>query len=353
MEKKRVYDLLNEVDYREFRDGVNIAHSSLDEYLERKKTATVLAGYPVFSKLEGPYFAVIGNIVYSISDTWTYQLDKDLSLDHIQAKIPSAVFVQCHRKQILVQNGDEQGDPGPDWYVEDERFPTVSFECIRRLYPEKYTVHDIASWLASGSLRVLDYTLDDRRSVTAKEEKLIEKGEIHKLQGPVGYTLMSREGYWHRSGTLLLHDTDLGQYYLLGQDEGTYFGVQLPRRARTVEEAYTVLTPVEARGVKGVQRQGEWFAVPVDEKDVPGAIEAIALLTDEGSDTPNVALPVDNVDSNRHILYTTNGRIMGSGQIYAHNPSLTHNEHAELSLVGWYTFYRNTAVRSVSVQGVD
>jgi hypothetical protein len=57
------------------------------------------------------------------------------------------------------------------------------------------------------------------------------------------------------------------------------------------------------------------------------------------------------------------GRIGKDGRIYAASGTVNHPEHQELRFgkggsshkepPQWYTFYRNTAVKSVSTQGVD
>jgi hypothetical protein len=306
----------------------------------------------VFSNYnDGPYFVVIDDIVYPISDRSSVTLLRDLSTKLIRKTIPAGALTSYkQQQQLLVQNGDQDNDFAPDWCPYNRSAPTVSFECIRRFYTDKATTHDIARWLASGTIRLVDHMLDEMKYLTKKQLK------AWKVSGkcpvaPLGYTLIvsgydCESSYFHRSGTALFHDTETDQYFLLGQDEGTYFGVELPRKVTSVEKAFELLTPKKVRGAKDVQRQGEWFAVPVKEKDVPPITEAIALID-------RVSLPVDHPDANLHSLECISGRISRDGQIYAKDPVLSHEEHRELDLTGWYTFYHNTAVRSVSVEGVD
>jgi hypothetical protein len=112
------------------------------------------------------------------------------------------------------------------------------------------------------------------------------------------------------------------------------------------------LKPKEAKGKKGVFRQGEWFAVPVNKKDVPKVEESLALGA-------LVTLPVDDEESEFHTIHATNDddiRINKDGRIFARYFILEHEDHAPLEGSRgnlWYAFYHNNAVASVSTEGVD
>jgi len=117
---------------------------------------------------------------------------------------------------------------------------------------------------------------------------------------------------------------------------------------RNIDEAFDLLIPEEAKNKKSVQRQGEWFAVPIPAKEVPPLSECLAFCEYEG-----LCLPVEDADSNKHVI-VGEGRVGPDGRIFmAPKSNLDHNEHMTLRATGWVYFVRNTAVRSVSVEGVD
>jgi hypothetical protein len=297
-------------------------------------------------------------------------LDEDRVKAAIKGKpqsAPAAVFLpestprkKLNRsfKSLVVLNGDSTGDDRSDPFVypKVEGMPTISFECLRRLMEnggktEKITVLNVAHGLASGSLAIRDYTLDEIRKPTPEERKQLKKGLA--VKPPVGFScVMHANGRWewHRSATVLIEDRANEQFYLIGQDEGTYFGVVMPYEfsihPATVASAYKSLIPAAVRGKK-YQRQGEWFMVPVQTKAVPDLKDCVAT-------GQMIDLPVEHDDSHTHAITSGDIRVSRSGQVYAYEPSLRHIEHGEIDgMDGWYTFYRNTAVRSVSVEGVD
>jgi hypothetical protein len=140
--------------------------------------------------------------------------------------------------------------------------------------------------------------------------------------------------------------------YLFGQDEGTYFGCELPPyavRPTTVADAFQLLTPVKARNKVGVQRQGEWFSVPTIEEKVPSLDKCLA------SNNCCLNLPVAHPDSHLHEIQSVDIRLAKDGVIYALDPVVKHNagEHEDLVAQGWVMFACNTAVQSFSVEGVD
>lgn len=222
--------------------------------------------------------------------------------------------------------------------------PLVSFECLGQMFDTD--AEGVAKLVGTGKLKLLDYTSDETIPFTDEEKKLAKKKDsLKKMKAPkLGFSIVG-EG-WHRSGTCLFQNAK-GVCFIFGQDEGTYFGCELPEPVTTIQQAFECLTPKEVRG-KPFQRQGEWFAVPVDKKQVPETKDC-ALQWDDMA-----ILPLDDPDSNHHVLHTRDGRVGKDGKVYVHNCTVSHNDHADMELSdGWYTFYRNTAVRSVSQEGVD
>jgi hypothetical protein len=281
---------------------------------------------------------------------------------------------------IVLVNGDEDSQ-----YLNDLReivecgFPTISFACLRRFYSKG----DAIQRVIDNKLRVLDYTPDQTRPLTAaqkrslkgskavelqRKKQLAYEKKIEKLTPPeFGFSLVGQRGseQWHRSGFVLFADTEHAStkavgaglmHIILGIDEDTYFGCELPCECDTVEEALLSLTPESLQGRKDIVRQGEWFIVPVKASEVPEEKDSLLLFESNGDDWSDeegiVFMPIDDIDSNRHWLHGE-GRVSKDGKLFVRDPVLMHEEHEEASVVGWATFEKNIAVRSFSEQGVD
>lgn len=243
--------------------------------------------------------------------------------------------------------------------------PTVSYRCLSQFYHGRDD--RVVDGIKSGKLVLLDFSPDETIPLTAKDRAELRKNKRSSLPHQASDCLRPpKHGFsvvgvvanarWHRSGSCLFHDQTLDRYLLLGQDEGTYFGCELAGPAKTLQAAYDSLVPAEAKG-KRYTRQGEWFMVPVPEGDVPPTVDCV-LQFDKAAvsgtcATSAVFLPLESVDGNRHSLWTADGRVGKDGRVYALDPEITHTDHEALSASGWYTFYRNTALRSVSTEGVD
>jgi hypothetical protein len=231
----------------------------------------------------------------------------------------------------------------------DSAMPLVSFECLREMLDKKYA-REAADMVATGRLVLLDYTPEETIDMTEDERAMLKSEKRRKgLKPPaLGYSMLYGKK-WHRSGFCLFRDAKKGTCYIFGQDEGSYFGCELPGTpgCTTVSAALAVLTPKEAQN-KMFKRQGEWFAVPVAEAEVPGLLDLVMQADTAGG----VFLPLETKDSNRHHL-DGSVRIAKDGTMYFKG-HVEHDEHSTLDLTdGWHRFYRNTAVRSVSTQGVD
>ncbi len=287
---------------------------------------------------------------------------------------------------LVLQNGDtdEVDAPSPDANLVGELgddFPTVSFTCLGRFYGKASDANDEAGTkraikkLSDGELVLVDYTPDEHVKLTSSEKKKYQKWWLdcskNKPQSPpiappdMGLTLIGIRDpdsvQWHRSATVVLLDTKTKMCMLFGQDEGSYFGCELPAEVKTVGEAYDVLAPEAVKkNPLGVKRQGEWFAMPFPDDKVPEPQDCIALFNAKDCEH-GLCLPRP-VGSNSHFIETQDGRILKDGTIIAKNPTLVHknennersNEHEDMSAgPGWYTFHCNTAKRSYSVEGVD
>ena len=65
-----------------------------------------------------------------------------------------------------------------------------------------------------------------------------------------------------------------------------------------------------------------------------------------------LVLPIEDEHSNEHLIKSADGRIK-DGKIYSHGFILEHDYHEAIHGDVWVTFHRNTALKSVSVEGVD
>jgi len=275
----------------------------------------------------------------------------------------------------LLLNGDEEYGIKPasslhgDVELDKFNFPTLSLQCLGRLVYSRWendwakqatNYSKLCKALSDGVVEVVDYTPDRSQELTEAEKKLRTKD---KLVPPSGFTLILQSGRYvfHQSATVVVRDNDYETpvYFLLGQDEETYFGCELTGKPQTVQEAFDDLVPDEAK-VPGTLRQGEWFAVPVKTKDVPKEEDCFAFFDDSSGSWNrdgdfNLFLPRQDPLSNKHYVGASGeGRISPEG-VFAKGATLRHDEHEDLGgdINTWYTFYRNTAVRSVSVGGVD
>lgn len=366
VKSQKVYDLSKPDDWYNYlcilksnldedRDQRNevLDHSCLTEFFKtgnsrlKYKTAFVLTDDDNSSTV-----LVKDNMIYVIDDSnypgyhgtiglpsSEYFIKKEEYEDLIGYGI-AAVF--CEGKSSILANGDEDGELHPiNGYTcitctsGQSDPPTISFNCLGQFYKGK-TLATIKR-IVNGEIVVLDFTADS-----------FIKSNSRKNQPEPGYTYIEMKQGWHRAGTVLLYDKKNKLHILLGQDEDTYFGVELPEPAKTIKAAYEILTPDEVKG-KSFHRQGEWFIIPVKESEVPKLPESLLLFD---GDAP-VHLPLEDEMSNKHFIYSIDGRVGKNGQVYAYNPDLRHDQHKTITLRGWYTFYKNTAVRSYSQEGVD
>jgi len=264
---------------------------------------------------------------------------------------------------LLVQDGDEDGSKLVG--IKNEKLATtVSFQCLAELLRLPDSL-DASLEVASGKVAIVASTPDESKPVSAAvKEKIRSLRKSKKTASDIrdalkppqaGLTLVglgsSGKAAWHRSATVLLSNGK--KTYLIGQDEGTYFGCELADNPKTIDDAYTSLTPKEAR-VAGVKRQGEWFAVPVLSTKVPPESDCLASGQDGDH---SIVLQRQTPDDNKHELYVEHGgeyRIDSTG-VFASGCELRHEEHETMKLPRhkWFKFFRNTAVRSVSQEGVD
>lgn len=343
--------------YGELPDNAKV--TSIGEFVKTRRSNFTVDGNPLlatqhddcdlFALCPAKSDFVLGSI---------YFRDK-VDICHIGKWERAAGFLMLvNGKPCIALDGDENDwDASGDWGV--PAF-TVSFRCIAHMFNfrNEFDRDGVIKKLVDGDIQIVDFTKDEHRPVSkAILEKLKDKKFVPSSAKPpeFGFTLLrgiGQKARWHRAAWVCFKDRE-GNFYIMGQDEGSYFCSQLPktdRKTLTCAEALRMLVPQEAN--LSTPRQGEWFAVKVSDKTIPALKDCLAFSeTGDGE----LCLPVESDDSNAHIL-RGNYRIAKDGSVYATDFSVEHSnaDHNDLSPGdGWFKLVRNTARRSVSVEGVD
>jgi hypothetical protein len=308
-----------------------------------------------------------------------YNLNEDVKAA-LRKKMPATELVEAvavpytkSQKYLLILNGDneEESYAVPDYNGKPLANITISFQCLGRFYFDVDKNGDINSQevakLLQKQVKIIDFTQDttvyleddDTLEIAQKWARDGRKGPCPVKPPAAGFTLMGNgtsSMNWHRSATVLFYDTKKKFSILIGQDEGTYFGVELADNPKTIAAAYKSLMPPAVRKLTGVPRQGEWFAVTVE---TPPAVEDCILEFDRdelgGDDDSYPCLNRDSAESAKHRILADEIRIGKDGIVYARNATLSHanGDHSDLVTHGWVAYHRNTAVRAFSVEGVD
>lgn len=347
--------------------------TSLEEYAKNgRKTNTIMGNKDVVRFGDGYLAAVSSNgCIYDHAlDDIDYELSSGNTYFGNEVEMPHA---------FIMKDGTvlEDGEGGEAIY---EGHPTFSPTVLASLIAGKdmanaATKTKVSTILNANNLKVLDSTMAFEQTASAeikkaftqakKDEKfsMTKFNETWKKSAPqLGVTLVSGDGTtsvlrWHSSPTVLFQHNS--RYYILGQDEGSYFGCELAGSPQTIAEAFEDLKPVQVRGKNGVLRQGEWFAVPEPKSakhdmDMYYNNPNVVAILDAEHDTGFV-MPKESEDSNSHTLDGDHGVILKDGTILVNTFVMRHSDHANMRGLNnvWYKFYRNTAKASYSTQGVD
>jgi hypothetical protein len=144
------------------------------------------------------------------------------NLHHAEALVtPAGLIVRRNTTgtMILINGDDNVENELPSGFITirtacDMGNISVSLECIKQLEIDPDTIN------------VID----------ASPDHSIRKPKIAKV--PAGYTWM-KNGTWHRPSSITFESQK--KYFLLGQDEGSYFGCELPKKPKNLEDAYVIL----------------------------------------------------------------------------------------------------------------
>ena len=360
----------------------------LSDYAATGKCHSIIKGHPVVL-VHDTGWVVWHHMLYPFYRSYKYHKDElaltselevqvEDTLRRIQQSVPAAILLPKRggkKGWIVVRNGDEDGAKGPNIpiHISESKY-TLSPVCIGRILDLKGERPHIqaATMLATGKLKVLDIKPDDTVNLTATERDYAkshgDKKAIQRYQHKhIGFTLfrsLPMSWIWHQSGAVLF--TRNGKNFLMTQDDNAYFAVELPNKlpgrschVKTTSDAFELLRPKEAIGLHDLSRQGEWFFIPVPKGKVPELLDCEFFCGEGNCDrglgrqsAVAIELPIDHRDSNIHTIECTCFRI-SKGVLYVNDPDMTHTDHECVSEKGWFTFVRNTAVRSVSVKGVD
>ena len=292
---------------------------------------------------------------------------------------------------LLVNADAAEGDAAYDEITDRHPFcnlvsdfhsdPCISFTCLARFYDidlisKPKDLEKLLVKFSEGQITVTEYTEHSWLQLSKRQhEAYISKGQIPPQPAP-GYTLVKiRQKYnsagentysaqWHRPPVVLINDSaDPKHSLLFGQDDDAYFGVELPKKARSIDQAFDALIPAEVKQAyknkQDVDRQGEWFAVSRKHTEVVDLTEAVitfaTLNVHEYAESTVVSLNRDHADSAHHYILTADGRVDSAGVVYAFDACLQHEhrDHPDLHTKGWVSYHRNTATRAFSVKGVD
>lgn len=232
-----------------------------------------------------------------------------------------------------------------------DEYPGCSFNCLSRFYGSNFD--NVIDKINEKKLILIDYTLNERIYYTEAQlhKKLKDNIAFSSKPPQLGFTAMSNS--WHRSGSVLFYDIETNTSIILGQDEEFYFGSEIKGKVKSVTDAFEKLAPKEIKDKKYL-RQGEWFLVGINSKDLPLQKDVVLNFGSRNHSAQNVYLPLEHKNSNKHsITSISSGMVDNKGRLFFKDIELSHEEHCSVSFKGWCTVYKNNAIRSFSEEGVD
>ena len=237
----------------------------------------------------------------------------------------------------------------------------------------------IAASLANGNLRI-HHTREDYREDNFYTRKDHQGYWVRELQwentwkpwvrpNPNGVITMGHEDaagntaqHYHLLGASLFDIAD-GSQWLGILDERQYCMIQLPKHCETVDDALDSLKPPIVRTSSNVERQGDWFFIPVP---VDLVVQKFADLWPRRSlnaaqralryqalPDPRPAEQQRNQHSCRFFT-ALDGTVFATGFVkhFRGRSSALSGEHHTLPLgSNWYHAIRNLEVRSLTVGG--
>ena len=172
------------------------------------------------------------------------------------------------------------------------------------------------------------------------------------------------EGYWHVTGATVIEMEEKGKskYLLCSMDENKYFVAVLPRKPKSVKDAFESLKPAAVikaeKAGKGVLRQGEYFFVPTGMDDAAMANKMDIVKPVLRASSPVKGLPAHpsrtepSPHSHEVRWYKFQNKIYVTGTVYHRSNGLSTGEHKSLKLGDqWYEVHPNTELASWGSSG--
>lgn len=254
------------------------------------------------------------------------------------------------------------GDDGNNLYDDgDIKSATISFKCLARFFNGGKDPSEKDIIEALGSITIVDYEGED-----TKVQKTCPGLGYVKVHS---YDLHSTTE-WHKSPTILFkifYDLDIiYPYILMGVDDDQYFGclIDASKEIKTIKDAKLELMPKHIRDTSPskIERQGEWFFVKLDGEpnDYQGA-QKVNYNCGNVSQQYCLRGRNDSEESNTHValvdeLWFVNDTYninKGEKIPVLKDPEISHNQHPDLNLDGYWWPIENTAIQSYSEEGVD
>lgn len=248
-----------------------------------------------------------------------------------------------------------RGEPGQEWYLLNGDKYSVSTSKHQRITYSVFSDSPRVSFTALSAARIyyddcklIDFQKDEFKTSFPEDDdfynfkKTIPAGAEYHEQKYKNGEIHSKS--YHRIGAVVLEQDK--KHYICSMDEGSYFVSLLPKRVKTVQEAFEVLKPARIRkgNITDYKRQGEWFFIKSD------------IMIKEKDFQKSAALPSADSSSNLHVctrLKKIGKRYYVKGIIRHRNPRTNRRaDHKPLKLgEGIYEAICNTAKGNWSASG--
>ncbi|HHT9136782.1 MAG TPA: hypothetical protein ACFYEK_05985 [Candidatus Wunengus sp. YC60] len=248
-----------------------------------------------------------------------------------------------------------RGEEGQEWYLlNGDKYSNststhqgITYSVFNNSPRVSFTALNAAG-IYYNSCKLIDFTKDEYEYAYhdnikfANFKNLMPAGAEYHEKKDVDGRILSKS--YHRIGAVILEQGK--KHFVCGMDEGSYFISLLPKKVKTVQEAFEVLKPKRIRkeNITDYQRQGEWFFIPAD------------VQIKEKDFQKSAALPSADSSSNLHVctrLKKIGKRYFVKGIIKHRNPRTNRRaDHRPLKLgEGIYEAVCNTAKGNWSASG--
>ncbi|HBI47504.1 MAG TPA: hypothetical protein DDX93_02080 [Smithella sp.] len=251
-----------------------------------------------------------------------------------------------------------RGEEGQEWYllngdkysVSTSKHQGITYSVFSDSPRVSFTALNAAG-ISYNSCKLVDFQKDAYDSAFKGDKNFLNfkslvpvGAEYHESKDKEG-NIISKS--FHRIGAVVLEQNK--KHFICSMDEGSYFVSLLPKRVKTVQEAFEVLKPARVKVFEKYggkyQRQGEWFFIP-----------EIFIKIEEKDFQKSAALPSADSSSNLHVctrLKKIGKRYFVKGIIKHRNPRTNRRaDHKPLKLgEGIYEAVCNTAKGNWSASG--